>query len=104
VSFSLTNTTDASVTNDLWMRLAGLREKQHPEDAIPIYQRQFQATVNQKNNEAYREAVALLRKVQHLMSRCDKRPAFAAYLTTVRAAHKPKRNFIKLLDAAKWDG
>ena len=95
---------DGGCSNVLWMRLAGLREKQHPEDAIPIYQRQFEATVNQKNNDAYREAVTLLRKVEHLMLRCDRRPAFAAYLTTVRTAHKPKRNFIKLLDAAKWDG
>lgn len=38
------------------------------------------------------------------MSRCDKQPPFTDYLTTVRTAHKPKRNFIKLLDAAKWDG
>jgi uncharacterized Zn finger protein len=95
---------DGGCSNELWMRLAGLREKQHPEDAIPIYQRQFEATINQKNNDAYRDAATLLRKVQHLMSRCDKRPAFADYLTTVRTAHKPKRNFIKLLDAAKWDG
>ena len=95
---------DGGCSNDLWMRLAGLREKQHPEEAIPIYRRQLEATINQKNNDAYNEAVTLLRKIQRLMSRCDKQPAFAAYLTTVRTAHKPKRNFIKLLDAAKWDG
>jgi uncharacterized Zn finger protein len=84
--------------------LAGFREKQHPEEAIPIYQRQLDATLGQKSNDAYREAVTLLRKVQRLMSRCDKQEPFAAYLTTVRTTHKPKRNFIKLLDAAKWDG
>ncbi|MFI5398383.1 MAG: SWIM zinc finger domain-containing protein [Candidatus Binatia bacterium] len=95
---------DGGCSNDLWMRLAGLREKQYPEDAIPIYQRQLEATINQKNNDAYNEAVTLLRKVQRLMSRGDKQPAFAAYLTTVRTAHKLKRNFIKLLDTAKWDG
>lgn len=94
---------DGGCSNDLWMRLAGLREKEHLEDAIPIYQRQLEATVNRKNNDAYKEAVTLLRKLQRLMPRSDKPQSFAAYLTTVRAAHKPKRNFIKLLDAAKWE-
>jgi uncharacterized Zn finger protein len=95
---------DGGCSDDLWMRLASLREKQHPEDALPIYQRQLEATIDEKNNDAYREAVTLLRKVQRLMSRCDKQQPFAAYLTAVRTTHKPKRNFIKLLDAAKWDG
>jgi uncharacterized Zn finger protein len=48
------------------MELARKREKNHPDDAIPIYQRQVESTLAQKNNEAYREAVGLLRKVHAL--------------------------------------
>ncbi len=94
---------DGGCSNALWMRLAGLREKEHPEDAIPIYQRQLEATIDQKNNDAYKEAITLLRRLQRVMPRSDKPQSFAAYLTKVRAAHKPKRNFLKLLDAAQWE-
>lgn len=59
-------------------------------------------TLNQKNNEAYREAIGLLRKVRGLMVRLGRESEFVRYLKSVRAAHKPKRNFMKLLDRAKW--
>ena len=57
---------------------------------------------NRKNNEAYREAIGLLRKVRELMIRLDQEFEFPRYVESVRAAHKPKRNFMKLLDGAKW--
>jgi len=36
------------------------------------------------------------------MGRLGQSGEFAGYLESVRAAHKPKRNFMKLLDRAKW--
>jgi hypothetical protein len=36
------------------------------------------------------------------MIRLDREEDLAAYLTSVRATHKRKRNLIKLLDAAGW--
>jgi uncharacterized Zn finger protein len=36
------------------------------------------------------------------MTRLDREEEFAAYLASVRATHKRKRNLIKLLDAAGW--
>lgn len=59
-------------------------------------------TLNRKNNEAYRDAIGLLRKVRGPMVRLGREAAFAVYLESVRAAHKPKRNFMRLLDRAKW--
>ncbi len=93
---------EGGCSNELWMELAGKREKDHPADALPVYRRQIEPTLNRKNNEAYREAVGLLRKVRALMVRLGREPEFARCLASVRAAHKPKRNFIKLLDGAKW--
>ncbi|MBI4540724.1 MAG: SWIM zinc finger family protein [Gemmatimonadetes bacterium] len=93
---------EGGCSNDLWMELAAKRERDHPEDALPVYQRQIEPTLNRKNNEAYREAVALLRKVHELMMRLGRQSEFARYLEAVRAAHKPKRNFMKLLEQAKW--
>lgn len=85
-------------SDGLWMDLAGKREKDHPEDVLPIYQRQIERTLNRKNNQAYREAVALLRKIRGLTVRIGDETRFTRYLASVRATHKPKRNFMKLLD------
>jgi uncharacterized Zn finger protein len=89
-------------SNGLWMDLAAKREKDHPEDVLPIYRRQVERTLDRKNNQAYQEAVALLRKVRGLMVRTGDEPGFSRYLASLRAAHKPKRNFMKLLDGARW--
>jgi uncharacterized Zn finger protein len=85
------------------MALAAKREKDHPEDVLPIYQRRVESTLDQKNNKAYRAAIGLLRKVRGLMVRLKREADFALYLESVRAAHKPKRNFMKLLQRAKWE-
>ncbi|HTN72254.1 MAG TPA: SWIM zinc finger family protein [Methylomirabilota bacterium] len=89
---------EGGCSNDLWLELAAKREKEHPQDALPIYQRQIEPTLDRKNNDAYREAIGLLRKVRELMVRLEQKDEFTNYLDKVRAAHKPKRNFMKLLD------
>ena len=58
--------------------------------------------MNQKSNEAYREAVGLLRKIRELMVRLGREADFGRYLESVRVAHKPKRNFMKLIERARW--
>ena len=91
---------EGGCSNDLWLELAAKRDKDHPEDALPIYQRQIEPTLDRKNNEAYAETISLLRKVRELMVRLERKDEFTNYLDKVRAAHKPKRNFMKLLDRA----
>lgn len=86
----------------LWMELADRRAREHPEDAVPIYQRQIPPTLNQKDNAAYKEAVDLLKKVQKAMIRLEQRAEFGRYLESVRAEHRRKRNFMKLLDREDW--
>ena len=93
---------EGGCSNDLWMELAAKREKNHPADTLAIYQRQIEPTLNQKNNEAYRETIGLLRKICALMERLGRSREFAQYLESVRTAHKPKRNFMKMLERTKW--
>ena len=88
-------------SDDLWMELAAKREKEHPADAIAVYQREVEHIINDKNNSAYEEAVRLLRKVQKLMIPLGRTAEFRSFLTDVRTRHKPKRNLIKLLDQTK---
>jgi hypothetical protein len=89
-------------TNDLWLELAAKREKSHPEEVLPIYQRQIEPTLARTNNDAYRAAVALLRKVHALLRQLGREVEFGPYLESVRARFKMKRNFVKLLDRARW--
>jgi uncharacterized Zn finger protein len=86
----------------LWMQLAQLREQDHPEDAVPIYRERVQRLVGQKNNRSYEEAVATMRRVRDAMSRLEPPGDFRSYVATLRAEHRPKRNFMALLDRARW--
>ena len=85
-------------SNDLWMQLAKVREKDHPADAVAVYRRQIDPLANQKNNAAYREAADLIRRIRDLMKRLGREKEFGAWLASVRTSHKPKRNFMALPD------
>jgi uncharacterized Zn finger protein len=92
---------EGGCSDDLWLQLAAKREPGHPEDVLPVYQRQVEATVARKNNEAYAAAIGYVRAVRRVLVRLKREAEFPRYLESVRAAHKPKRNFIKLLDAER---
>lgn len=88
--------------DDLWRTLAVWLEKDHPQDAIPIYRKDVDGALKRMGNESYREAVRLLRKIHSLMRRMGQQEQFKRELAELRAAHKAKRNFMKLLDHEKW--
>lgn len=89
---------EGGCSEHLWMRLAADREQNHPEDAVEVYKKWVGPIAERKNNQAYEEAAALIKKIRLLMNRLNQDSDFADYLRGVRAAHKPKRNFMKLLD------
>lgn len=93
---------EGGCSDDLWMRLAELREKEHPRDSLEVYVAQIELIIDQKNEESYREAVELMRKVNSLMERIGGGGEFASYITTIRTKHGRKRNLVKLLDKEKW--
>jgi uncharacterized Zn finger protein len=86
---------------ELWLELARKREKDHPADVLPVYQRQVEPTLDQKNNQAYAQAVKLLEKIKNLLTTLGRDREFGPYLEAVRTKHKQKRNFIKMLDRSK---
>ncbi len=85
-------------SDDLWMQLAQLREKDHPADAIGVYQAHVDPLVQRTSNNAYAEAVRLIKKIGELAKGLGKEEEFAEYVSSLRTKFKAKRNFMKLLD------
>lgn len=86
----------------LWLDLARCREKDHPLDAVTIFEQDVERLIAAKNNNAYRQAVDTMAHVAELMRAAAQPQAFEGYAAGVRARHKPKRNLMKLLDARGW--
>ena len=82
----------------LWLQLADVRAKEHPEDAIAVYQRQVAHLVQQTNNHSYEEAITLVKKIKPLLTRCRGGSSVGDYFAELRVAFKAKRNFMKMLD------
>ena len=90
------------VPHRLWMQLAHAREAEHPLDAVPIYEREVERLVDAKKNDAYTEAVEVMGHIAGLLDQAGRPGKFADYAARVRAAHKPKRNLMAMLDQADW--
>ncbi len=86
----------------LWLELAKTREKDHPADAVAVYQQQVEPIIQQTNNDAYQEAVVLLGRIRRLMGRIGQTADFPSYLATIRARHRAKRNLMKLIEGKGW--
>ena len=86
----------------LWMQVAAARAADHPADALPVYKREVERLIGQKNRRAYEEAVELLLEIEDLMDRLDRGGEFSEYLDAVKAKHKQKRSLMTLLDEADW--
>jgi uncharacterized Zn finger protein len=85
-------------SDSLWLRLAAKREKEHPEDAAPIYLKYAEDGVAATSNGRYEDPVSLLAKAAAVMKRLDRSAEFVRHLEALRAKYKIKRNFIKLVE------
>jgi len=85
--------------SELWLKLAALREKEHPRDAIVVYQKLIGPIVERTHNDAYAEAAGLLQRIEKLMVKLGNRAEFRQYLNEIRIEYKRKRNFMKLLES-----
>ena len=83
----------------LWLHIAKALERDSPTDAIAIYRDQIEPIVRMTNNQAYDNAIDLLRRIRDLMARTGKGADFAPYLETLRTQYKAKRNFMQRMDA-----
>lgn len=97
-----TEASAAGCRRDLWLRLAEVREGEHPSEAIPIWQAEVERRIDAKNNQAYNEAVDLIARVGRLMRAAGCEADFPPYLANLRTTHKPKRNLMKLFDERSW--
>ncbi len=84
---------------DIWLRLAAKRERKHPADALGVYRARLEPTLAAGGATAYREAIELLDKIRALLGRLGRGEDFVSYRAEIRAAHRQKRGFLKLLDA-----
>ena len=92
---------DGGCSDSLWLTLAEARGKDHPKDSIGVYQKMINTIVDRKNNSAYEEARGFILNIKALMTISGEESKFASYLNSVKTAHKPKRNFMKLLERIK---
>jgi hypothetical protein len=89
---------EGGCSRDLWLKLADLRRAEHPEDAIGVYRRHVEDVIAGKDKRAYAEAVRLIDETMRALYAESRQPEdFDAYVEEVRAAHKPKRNLMKLM-------
>ncbi|MCX6096325.1 MAG: hypothetical protein NT125_06375, partial [Candidatus Bipolaricaulota bacterium] len=82
-----------------WLELALLRQDEHPEDALRIYQDNVRRLVEAGNNAAYEEALDRVRGMRGLLTKMGQEDRFAEYVAELRSEYKRKRNFMKLLAA-----
>jgi tetratricopeptide (TPR) repeat protein len=83
------------------LSLAQALEPTRAREAIVLYRQIIPEWVALTGNDAYASAVDWLRRVKQLMSQLDESESFATYVAELRSSFKAKRNFIKLLNAAK---
>lgn len=77
----------------LALKLAEKSEKTHKTEGIAVYRRHIESLVRMGGNRSYDEAATYIARLANLQTAA----AHAAYLDDLRARHKAKRNFIKLL-------
>lgn len=85
----------------LWLALADRRAATAPDDALRIYQDHLNAVISGGDQRAYRQAIDVLAKIRRLLETLGRREDFGAISAEVRAAHRQKRNFLKLLDGMR---
>jgi uncharacterized Zn finger protein len=93
---------EGGCSRPLWLRLAAQREKAHPDDALAIYREQLPLVLAVTSASAYHEAVGFLRKIRKLLVASGRSEEFVRDTAQLRALHRRKRNFIKLLDQEGW--
>ncbi len=93
---------EGGCSNALWLQLAKAREAEHPEDAIPIYRRQVEPLLRQKNNHSYEEAAGYLDRIHKLMAGTGRQTEFKQDLLALKTEWKRLRNFIKYVERKEW--
>lgn len=94
--------TEGGCQPQIWVKLARRLEADQPERAIEIYRRHIDRVVATTSNQAYAEAVDLLKTIRRLLAQAGSAADFPAVVNEIRDAYRLKRNLMKLLDAQGW--
>lgn len=87
--------------DSLWLAVAGEREKQYPEDAVPIYLRLGEKAIVEATSSRYEPGVALFERAAALMQSLGRSGEFEVLLDALRQRYKAKRNLQKLAEARR---
>ncbi|MFD3683871.1 SWIM zinc finger domain-containing protein [Nocardiopsis sp. NPDC058631] len=81
-----------------WLRIAALREDDHPGDALGVYVPQVARMVTRADTALYPRAAELARRVHGLYGRLGRPQDAAEFAAGLRREHKRKRRFLAELD------
>ncbi|MFE2927850.1 hypothetical protein ACFXG5_29285, partial [Streptomyces goshikiensis] len=81
-----------------WLTLADHSRPTRPADALSVYLRLAARLTRETGNHAYDQLVSLLLSIRDCHRHLGTPDDFTAYLTTLRAAQKRKRNLMRLMD------
>ncbi|CAG9173466.1 hypothetical protein LMG23992_02461 [Cupriavidus laharis] len=85
-------------STQLWPRMAAVRGKTHPHDAIALYRQLLPVAADSgTRNARYDEAFEIVRAIGSLRAKMGERTEFTRELDEIRTTYRAKRNFIKLL-------
>lgn len=82
----------------VWLKLAALREKDHPDDAIAIYQRLADSALQQTGKSYYKRAVEHIRPALRLLKASRGDAAASRYLNALRETYKRRTALVEMLD------
>jgi len=86
---------------DLELQLVKRRAEQHPADALAVYRRHLDRTLEPAKDHAYAEVVRLLKLMRPLQQRLGQDADFDRLVAEIRTGYKRRRNLIKRLDRAR---
>lgn len=81
-----------------WLTLADLVRDERPAEALEVYQRAIEPLKRCTGDDNYREMASLLVRARSCHERLGTTAEFTAYLTSLRADQRRKRNLMKILD------
>ncbi|MER6424091.1 hypothetical protein [Streptomyces sp. NPDC001137] len=90
--------TDTGADDRQWLTLADQARAHRPADALDIYLRLAEPLTKQTGNPVYERLVSLLLSIRDCHRRLGTPDEFAVYVTALRAAHKRKRNLMRLME------
>lgn len=87
-------------TASLWLRLAHVRGRTHPDDAVPILQTEILRTIQGAERPAYLAAAALAQELRRYARACGRSDEFDDWIRHLRATNPHKRAMQEEFDRA----